>query len=190
MHSKAQYVDGKLIGEDGKEINKTIKPPLPPPPPPVVVVEEEEVEEEENPKRKNISISYDTWLAWKEIKGRKNWDAVLIDALEIFHKIKKLEDVIIEIALQKPTIIQQISSSTPVEPARNNHAIPRITPVKRKLKHDFLEEIMEIVEKLEEGQEMRSILTPLDKIDQKEIQKPEEDLVKLSEEAIKRSKGG
>ena len=74
MHRKAQYIDGKLIGVDGKEVKK---PPLPPPPPVVEIVEEEEVDP---PKRKNISISYDTWVAWKEIKGRKNWDAVLIDA--------------------------------------------------------------------------------------------------------------
>lgn len=185
MHSKAQYVDGKLIGEDGKEINAVKKPPLPPPPPPVVIVEEEEP-----PKRKNISISYATWKAWKDIKGSKNWDAVLIDALEIFHKIKKLEDVIIEIALQKPTIIQQVSGSTPVVPARNNRVIPRTTPVRKKLKHDFLEEIMEIVDKLEEGQGIRSILTPLDEINQEDIQATDEDLVKLSEEAIKRSQGG
>ena len=185
MHSKAQYIDGKLIGEDGKEVNVEKKPPLPPPPPPVEIVEEEA----DPPKRKNISISYDTWLAWKEIKGRKNWDAVLIDALEIFHKIKKLEDVIIEIALQKPTIIQQVGTNS-TEPARYDRVITRKTPPKHKAKLPFLDEIKEIVEKLEEGKGIRSILKTPSENEIKEMQKTDEELAVIEEETLKRFKGG
>jgi len=187
MHKKAQYIDGKLIGEDGKEIKRAKLPPPPPldietlQPPPVI---------EEHPKRKNISISYETWVAWKEIKGRKNWDAVLIDALEIFHKIKKLEDVIIQVALQKPTIIQQVGGPVPGVPI--GKPISRATPIAHKKKLPFLEEIKEIVDKLEEGKGIRSILkNPEDNNEEIEkIQKTDEELEEIMEKTAARMKGG
>lgn len=199
MHKKAQYIDGKLIEEDGKEINEVKKPPLHlKPPTPVFILdeddeEEEEEDENEHPRRKNISISYETWTAWKQIKGRKNWDAVLIDALEIFHKIKKLEDVIIQVALQKPTIIQQVGVPIQEIPARIPSANPRLTPILHKKKLPFLEEIKELVGKLEaEGKDIRSFLIKPEENEKeiKKIQKSDEELKEIQEKAIQRMKGG
>lgn len=194
MHKRAQYIDGKLIGEDGKEINGKLKPPPPPPPPPIEEDDDEEDEEEEDeenhPKRKNISISYETWRDWKKIKGKKNWDAIMIDALEIFHKIKKLEDVIIQIALQKPTIIQQIGNQVPQIPARTDRVIPRATPISHKKKAPFLDEIKALVQKLEDqGKTIRDHLKcPEDNDEEiKKFQKSEEELAKIKEEAIQRA---
>ena len=52
MHKKAQYIDGKLVDKDGREVEEVIITDLNPPPPPVI-----EDTEEEHPKRKNITIS-------------------------------------------------------------------------------------------------------------------------------------
>lgn len=185
MHKRAQYIDGKLIGEDGKEVKPNLNPPPPPP-----EEEEDDDDDDEHPKRKNISISYETWKDWKKIKGKKNWDAIMIDALEIFNKIKKLEDVIIQIALQKPTIIQQIGQQLPQIPARTDRVIPRMTPISHKKKAPFLDEIKELVQKLEDqGKTIRDHLKKPDENDEeiKKIQKSEEELAKIKEEAIQRA---
>jgi len=177
MHERAQYVDGKLVDEKGQFVD--IKPKLHPPPP--VVIEEVKV------KRKNISISIKTWNEWKEIKGTKKWDTVFSEALVLFNKVKNLEDIITQIALQKSTIIQGGVPNVGV-PARIPRAIMRATPPNRLKALPFLDEIKEIVKNLEDVDKgMLSFLTPLEEIDQEEIQLSEEELEQKMIEADKRS---
>lgn len=177
MHKKAQYVDGKLVDEKGQFIIE--KPKLVPPPPPRVEI-----------RRKNISISIETWQAWKDIKGTKKWDTILKEALDLFNKVKDLEGIITKIALQKPTIIQ--GEGYNVGSPRNLTRIPgakfRQTPLNRKKKIPFLDEIKELVNKLDkEDKDIRSVLKQLDDKELKNIQKTEEELDKKREEAEKRS---
>lgn len=177
MHEKAQYIDGKLIDEKGQFVDS--KPKLHPPPP--VLIEVVKV------KRKNISISIKTWNEWKQIKGTKKWDTVLSEAIVLFNKVKNLEDIITQIALQKSTIIQSGVSNVGV-PARIPRAKQGPTPPSRLKALPFLDEIKEIVKNLEDVDKgMISFLTPLKDIDQEEIQLSEEELEKKMIEADKRS---
>lgn len=181
MHKKAQYVDGKLIDRKGQIVDSitTLKPPPPP-----VVVEGIKV------KRKNISISLKTWESWKEIKGTKKWDTILNEALVLFNKVKNLEDIITQIALQKPTFVQGAGYRT--SSSKNITRIPIAkfghTPLGNRKKVAFLDEINELVKTLEkEEKDIRSILTPLSQINQEDIQLNEEVLEKKMKEAEKRS---
>ena len=178
MHEKAQYIDGKLIDEKGQFVDN--KPKLHPPPSPVII-------EEVKVKRKNISISIKTWNEWKEIKGTKKWDTVLSEALILFNKVKNLEDIITQIALQKSTIIQS-GGTNPGITTRIPRAIMRPTPPSRLKALPFLDEIKKIVKDLEDSENgILSFLTPLEEIDQEEIQLSEEVLEQKMIEADKRS---
>lgn len=180
MHKKAQYVDGKLIDDKGQFVDN--KPKLNPPPPITV--------EEIKPKRKNISITRETWKAWKDIKGTKKWDTILSDALELFKRVKDLEGIITQIALQKPTIIQggnYVGNNTGITRIPNAKRVP--TSLSRQKKLPFLEEIKDLVDKLDkQNKDIRSILTPLDDINQEEIQVSEEVLEKRMKETEERSR--
>jgi len=177
MHERAQYIDGKLIDEKGQFVDT--KPKLHPPPPVII--------EEVKAKRKNISISIKTWREWKEIKGTKKWDTIFSEALILFNKVKNLEDIITQIALQKSTIIQSGIANVGV-PARIPRAISRPTPPSRLKALPFLDEIKEIVKNLEDVDKgMLSYLTPLEDINQEDIQLSEEELEKKMIEADKRS---
>lgn len=178
MHERAQYIDGKLIDEKGQFVDN--KPKLHPPPTPVII-------EEVKVKRKNISISIKTWEDWKEIKGTKKWDTVLSEALALFNKVKNLEDIITRIALQKATIIQSGVINQGV-PARIPRAIMRPTPPDRKKALPFLDEIKKIVKNLEDAENgILSYLTPLETINQEDIQLSEEVLEQKMIEADERS---
>lgn len=177
-----EYLDGEIV-KDGKVIKK-----LHPPPPPSINEEEEEDEEEEHPKRKNISVSYETWRAWKDIKENKKWDTLLKEALDLFNKVKEYEDIIKQIALQKSApgrSYHPVPSSTTTS-ARKSNATSIQTIIGPPSKLPFMEELKKIIDNLDSGN-VRDALTKVEKAKKEDKKRSDEEIERLKLEANIRS---